>query len=395
MPKNIWDVIIVGAGASGLLCAATAAKRGLHALLLEKDTGPGRKLLISGGGKCNLTNLNVQHDNYLGENNKFCKSALARLRPLAVLKTLDKNEIAWEEREHGQIFCRNSASDVLDLLLRQCAGPKFRMSLEQNVTAARREPDAFVVEAGGQELQSAKLVLACGGPACPQVGGGASGLLLAKRFGHRIVPPAPALAPLIMPQNWPLAGLAGISAPVRLSLAAKDKKAPAFTLPMLFTHKGISGPAGLQISGYWRKGDALKIDFLPDMPLTELIAQAENAKMLLQTLLGRRLPARLAAALIPEDLLRRRLAELSKKDLAKLVKVLHEYEAIPTGTEGFRKAEAGRGGVDCAEVSSAGLESKLVPGLHFCGEILDVCGQLGGYNLHWAWASGFAAGQAL
>ncbi len=403
--KN-FDLIIAGAGASGLMAARCAGRRGLKTLLLEQGERPGRKILISGGGRCNVTNKHVGPENYLGGNSKFCLSALKRFTPEMMLAMLREAGIALEEREHGQMFCRNSAGEVLDWLLAECESA----GCELVCAAAAETPEVtpqggFILRVPGQAFYARALIIATGGPSFPQCGASSTGMSWAKALGHSVIPPSPALVPLAMPENWVLRGLEGVSAVVEASLVPEEngkgkrgEKITSFTLPLLFTHTGASGPAILQISSYWSKGRALRLNFLPGRNLAELLSEAAGEKGkgagLTRNFLSRLLPERLALALLPPELAGRKLAELSRRDMTVLAEAVQGHTVIPSGNEGMRKAEASRGGVKVDEVSSSTLESRLVKNLHFCGEVLDVCGQLGGYNLHWAWASGFATGNA-
>ncbi len=393
-----YDLVIIGGGASGLVCAGRAAALGLKTAVLEKSPRPGRKIMISGGGKCNVGNLSVNATNYISSNAKFCLSALARFAPDGMLRRLRERGIHLEEREHGQIFCVNSASDVLDYLLEEMKKQGASLFTATRAVKLKKVGELFITVAENEaeqsnEIHSSALVIAGGGPACPQCGASNEAMAFARGFGHRVIPPAPALVPLTMPDGWPLSDLAGISLPVKISLP--QSKAPSFILPLLFTHRGISGPAALQISSYWQKGMPVNIDFLPNFDLNAAKEEQvrSGGKILLRNFLARHLPERLAERLAPQKSGGHKLADLSKKDWREAERLIHEHTAIPEGTEGWKKAEASRGGVDVAEVSSSTMESKITSRLFFCGEVLDVCGQLGGYNLHWAWASGYAAAE--
>lgn len=422
--NEFFDLVILGAGASGLMCAAVAAGRGKSVLLIDHADKPARKLSITGGGKCNLTNRIVTPNDYVGENPHFCRSALAGFTPDHLLAMLREAGIAVEEREHGQMFCRRSAGDLVDFLLRACEQGGCRLALGENILAAERitpvgdarpddqaeaAPVRFRVRTLTGEYKSRSLVMAMGGPAWPQTGASGRGYELARAFGHRIVPIRPALVGLVMPDNWPLAGLAGISVPASVLLLPLPSKAgktetsgkqgkkkdaevlAADTLDLLFTHRGVSGPAALQASLYWRKGCRLRLDFLPGLAVEDLLNQAAG-KLLCRSVIRRLLPDRLCDALLPAELGEKKIAELSRRERDRLHSLLKTHEVAPTRSEGFVRAEVAAGGVSTEEVSSRSMESARVPGLFFCGEILDVTGRLGGYNLHWAFASGNAVG---
>lgn len=407
MTSTDTDVLILGAGASGLFCAMTAAARGRRVTLVDHARATGRKVRIAGGGKCNFTNLEMHARHYVGGNPHFPKSALARLTPWDMVSLVSENAIAWEEREHGQLFCLRSADDVADLLEQRCRAANCRFLLGQRVEAVEHDGDAFVVtiapaQAAGSDgdgstqgdtgtttrLRAASLVVATGSAAWPQIGATDIGHRIARQFGHKVAPSRPVLVPLTMAPQWPLHGLAGIALPARVTT-----EGASFTLPLLFTHRGISGPAALQASCYWQPGQTVEIDFLPGESLDELLRAPEHGKLLVRTLLGRLFPDRLAERLVPPDLAGRKIAELSRAARVALHEAVRAHTAVPTGTEGMRKAEAAAGGVRVDHISSRSMESALRPRLFFTGEVLDVTGQLGGYNLHWAWASGKAAGE--
>lgn len=384
------DVLILGAGASGLMCAMTAAARGRRVTLVDHGGKPGRKILVAGGGKCNFTNTDVGPQNYVGLNPAFCRSALARFSPWEMVALLEEHGIPWEERDHGQLFCRRSATDVADLLTERCRALGCRFVLGSSVESASRDGDLFVVRSEGATLSAQRLVIATGSPAWPQVGASDIGHRIARTFGHRIEPVRPVLVPLVMPQNWALAGLQGISLTAAISAGGAT-----FTRDLLFTHRGISGPAALLASCHWLPATPVTLDFLPGVDIAALCESPEHRRQLVRTMLARLLPERLAARLVPADIANRKAAELSRADRMRLIAGVQGHTVVPTGTEGLRKAEAAAGGVDTREVSSRSMESAHQQGLFFSGEVLDVTGHLGGYNLHWAWASGKAAGESV
>lgn len=386
---NQHDVIILGAGASGLWTALTAAKRGRTVLVVDHARKAGRKILIAGGGKCNFTNIDISPANYHCKNRHFCKSALARFSPWHMVEYLSLHNIPWEEREHSQLFCTRSAADITEALYNDCLEHNVRFLFSEQITSVQKKDDLFDIQLTNSAHQAPSVVVALGGSAWPQVGATDAGYKLARKFGHKIVPTFPALVPLMMPSNWKLKNLSGIALPVTINSNGKQ-----FTENMLFTHKGISGPVVLQISAHWKKGDSIEIDLLPYASIEDSINEA-GSKPLLKTIVNRHFPERLASALIRKELGEKQLAQLSKKDMQEIHASIHAFNVVPTGTEGMKKAEATGGGVDTADVSSKTMESKLCKGLYFTGEVLDVLGDLGGFNLHWAWASGNAAGEVV
>lgn len=389
--KNAYDIIILGAGPAGLFAAGAATALGRRVLILEKSPRPAVKLLLAGGGKGNVTNTSVSANDYIGENPAFAAEALRRYTPDMLLRRLDKAGIAFEEREEGRIFCVRSAKDMLDLLLKALPAERCRIMSGCPVSDIAINDGSFWVRSGERVFTAPRLIAATGSAAWPQCGADDSGLRLMRGLGHRIVPGRPVLVPLVLPPDSPFADLAGISALARVGCGLPDT--PEFTEPVLFTHKGISGPAILQISCYWQKGVALQLDFLPQGDMAQLLDKAEG-KATPQSILSRLLPDRLCRALLPPHTVDRRVAELSRKDRALIATAVHQCNITPVRTEGLARAEAAAGGVDTAEVDPATLQSKLAGGLFFCGEILDITGRLGGYNLHWAWASGKLAGEA-
>ena len=392
MENTAYDLIVLGAGPAGLTAAGAAAARGRRVLILEKAPRPAGKLLLSGGGKGNVTNRSVRAADYVSEGPvDFAAPALEHFTPDMLLRRLAEVGIAVEEREHSRIFCAYSAKDILDMLLAALPAECCRLACNCAITNINFERGFFFVRTDECVFAAPKLIVATGSAAWPQCGADDSGLQFLRKLGHRIVPARPVLAPFVLPPDSPFADLAGISVLARVGCFAPD--APEFTEPILFTHKGVSGPAILQISCYWRKGDALKLDFLPQGDLAVLLNQA-TGKATPQSILNNFLPDRLCRALLPEHTATRRAAELSRKDRALTAQAVHNYSIIPLRTEGLARAEAAAGGVDTSEVDPGTMESKLIPGLFLCGEVLDITGRLGGYNLHWAWASGDLAGKA-
>ncbi|MFO6445602.1 NAD(P)/FAD-dependent oxidoreductase [Erythrobacter sp. NE805] len=388
------DVIILGAGAAGLYCAGQAGQRGVRVALLEKAEAPGKKILISGGGRCNFTNLGAGPANYLSANPHFAKSALARCTPADFVALVEKHGITWHEKTLGQLFCDGSARQIVDMLLAEC--PPERVSLTSRVEIAEvsRDDDGrfTVTAADGRRWQAPALVIATGGPSIPKMGASDFAYRVARQFGLKVVEPRPALVPLTLGgEDVLFRELSGVAAPVR----ARAGKAE-FAEAALFTHKGLSGPAILQVSSYWRHGEPVAITFLPDGATDWLIAaKRDRPRASLRTLLRERLPDRLADALADRLGLERELGNVADKDLRAAQTRLADWRFIPNGTEGYAKAEVTAGGIATAELSSRTMEAAKVPGLYAIGEAVDVTGWLGGYNFQWAWASGHACAEAL
>lgn len=386
-----YDCIIIGAGPAGLTAAAILARCGKRVLILDKNTRAGRKLLLAGGGKGNMTNRRVAYTDYVGALPQFAAYALSRVTPEMVTAQLQSAAIPLEERDHGRIFCTTSTKAALDMLLDAIPRESHTLKTEQTVTSVNRQSGVFTVTCESTAYTAPCLVLATGSPAWPVCGADDSGLRIAKSLGHAIMPPKPVLVPLVMPDSWPLAGLAGVSCEVYISCTVPG--APSFRDSLLFTHKGVSGPAALQISCYWSKGAGVGIDFLPDFSVKRLLDEAKG-KATPWSVLSPRLPDRLLAALLPPDAAKRRVAELSRNMRDAINDALHKHVSVPARTEGLGKAEAASGGVAVQDVDPTAMQSRLTPGLFFCGEVLDITGRLGGYNIHWAFASGTVAGEA-
>ncbi len=384
-----FDVIIIGAGAAGLFCAGTAVQRGKRVLVLEHGPEPGRKILISGGGRCNFTNRQVRAENFLSANPHFCKSALAQFSARDFIALVERAGIAYHEKTLGQLFCDGSAGEILALLLARCAGADIRLGAGlRDVSYA----DGFVVESTRGMATAPRLVVASGGLSIPKLGASNFAYELAKKFGLAVVPPRPALVPLTFTGEdlaW-MQPLAGVSVAARVRAGTRG-----FTENVLFTHRGLSGPAVLQISSYLRPADAFTVDFCPAARLDAALVEAKprRPKAELKTVLAELLPARLAAHFAGTAPLR--MADRPDKFLRGLGARLNAWPLSPTGTEGFAKAEVTAGGVDTEALHSRSCEAKAVPGLYFIGEAVDVTGWLGGYNFQWAWASGQAAGAAV
>ncbi|MHA6718984.1 BaiN/RdsA family NAD(P)/FAD-dependent oxidoreductase [Sphingomonas sp. RS6] len=389
---GIHDAIILGAGAAGMFCAAMAGQRGRRVLLLDHAEAPGKKILISGGGRCNFTNLGAAPDRYLSANPHFAKSALGRYTAQDFLALVERHDIAWHEKTLGQLFCDGSARQIVDLLLDECGRGQVTLQLGAGITAVDHADGRFRVTTSKGIAEAPALVIATGGPAIPKLGATGFAYDLARRFGLKVVEPRPALVPLTLgPDQALFRDLSGVSTPV----AASAGKA-TFREAALFTHRGLSGPAILQVSSYWRHGEAIAIDFLPDQPKGWLRdAKRTEPRLTLRTLLGRHLPDRLAATLAERIALPAELGNSRDAALEQAEAQLAGWRFLPSGTEGFAKAEVTIGGIATADLSSKTMEARRVPGLYAIGEAVDVTGWLGGYNFQWAWSSGWAAAEAL
>ena len=387
-----FDAIILGGGAAGLFCAAQAGLRGRRVLVLEEADRVGKKILISGGGRCNFTNLGAGPANYLSANPHFAKSALARYTPRDFVELVERYAIEWHEKTLGQLFCDGSAKQIVAMLLAECEKGSVEVRTGQQIGTVSHGEDGFTVEANGETHRAPALVIATGGPSIPKMGATGIAYDLARQFGLKVVEPRPALVPLTLGGKDVLfRELSGVSAPVE----ARAGKA-TFREAALLTHKGLSGPAILQVSSYWRHGEVLRIDFLPDAAPGWLIERkAGTPQAQFASVLREHLPERLADTLAGRLGLSGPLQSLSDKALRQAEEALRGWQFHPNGTEGFVKAEVTAGGISTAELSSQTMEAKKVPGLFAIGEAVDVTGWLGGYNFQWAWASGHACGQAL
>ena len=386
------DVIILGAGAAGLLCAATAAQRGRSVVVLERAPEPGRKILISGGGRCNFTNLHTAPERYISANPHFAKSALSRYTPRDFLDLVERHGIAWHEKTLGQLFCDGSAKQIVAMLLSECARGPVEVRCEQPIGEVSHADGCFRVTTQAGHSTAPALVIATGGPSIPKMGATGFAYDLARRFGLKVVEPRPALVPLTLGgEDVLFRELSGVSAEVVASVGKARFREAA-----LFTHRGLSGPAILQASSYWRPGEPIAIDFAPDRG-PDWLAEAKRAapRSSLKAILREVLPERLASTLAERTGVTGDLGNLSDKALRDACAQLHNWKFHPNGSEGFAKAEVTIGGISTAELSSRTMEAKRVPGLYAIGEAVDVTGWLGGYNFQWAWASAVAAGNAL
>ncbi|HWI84425.1 NAD(P)/FAD-dependent oxidoreductase [Ramlibacter sp.] len=399
-----FDVAIVGAGAAGLFCAGVAGQLGLKVLLLDHSEQVAEKIRISGGGRCNFTNRDLDprapHRHYLGENPNFCRSALSRYTPSDFVALVRRHGIPFHEKHKGQLFGDRSADDFIQMLLRECGAggvTRWQPCAVQAVRAVESEASRYALDTDRGAVQARNLVIATGGLSIPKIGATDFGYRIARQFGLRLVPTRPALVPLTFAgASWaPYAALAGLSLPVTIATGEKKQRVE-FHEDLLFTHRGLSGPAVLQISSFWHAGQPIRIDLAPGVNLPGELARAKaGSRKLIANELAAWLPARLAEAWVQQDpAWQRPVAEASDKALAALAERLARWSLVPEGTEGYRKAEVTAGGVDTRDLSSQTLESAR-PGLFFIGEVVDVTGWLGGYNFQWAWASAMACAQAM
>jgi len=391
--------VIIGAGAAGLHCAAIAGQLGAKVLLLDHAEKVAEKIRISGGGRCNFTNRETTPANFLSANSHFCRSALARYTPADFIALLGRHRIGWNEKHKGQLFCDEGSEAVIDMLLRECDQGGVIRWQPCAVHELRHGAAGFELDTARGVVRAARLVVACGGLSIPKIGASDFGYRLARQFGHGIVDTRPALVPLTFdPVTWlPFAPLSGVSLEVRIG-AGEARSRTEFVEDLLFTHRGLSGPAVLQISSFWRAGTPIRIDLAPGQDLAAQLADAKRrSQRRLANELAEIIPKRLADAWLADtpDEAVRPMPQQRDRDLARLAERLHGWELKPQGSEGYRKAEVTAGGVDTRELSSQTLESKRVPGLHFIGEVVDVTGWLGGYNFQWAWASAAACARAL
>ena len=387
-----YDAIVLGAGAAGLMCAATAGQRGRRVLLIDHAAEVGKKILISGGGRCNFTNLGTGPGHYLSQNPHYAKSALSRYTPQDFVAQVERHGIAWHEKTLGQLFCDGSARQIVDMLLAECRAGGVEIACGAAITDVSHADGLFAVTAGGRDMAAPALVLATGGPSIPRMGATGFAYDCGRQFGLKVVQPRPALVPLTLAGGDALfTDLSGVSADV-LVRAGKQ----TFREAALFTHRGLSGPAILQISSYWQHGQAIGVNFLPDhQPGWLLAAKLAQPKAGLRRVLRETLPERLASALCEQLALEGELGAQTNARLSAAETRLADWHFAPNGTEGYAKAEVTAGGISTAELSSKTLEARRVPGLFAIGEAVDVTGWLGGYNFQWAWASGHAAAQAL
>jgi predicted Rossmann fold flavoprotein len=390
--SNSYDVIILGAGAAGLMCAGVAGQRGHQVLLLEQARRPGEKIRISGGGRCNFTNLHTAPANFLSANPRFCHSALSGYTPRDFIALVETYRIAWHEKTRGQLFCDGSSQQIIDMLLEECRKAQVQLRLGARISAVSRDESGFVVVSDQSEFRARSLVVATGGPSIPRMGSSGFGYKIAEQFGLAIVSPRPALVPLtfdaaLLTQFKDLSGVS-VDAVVSCGKIRFDEA-------LLFTHRGLSGPAILQISSYWREAQDIVIDMAPG---TDVLAglkrlRGDHPRQEMATALAGFLPKRLARTIADIAGGPERIADFSDAHLSNVAAAVRQWHVRPNGTEGYRTAEVTLGGVDTSGLSSKTFESRSVPGLYFIGEVVDVTGHLGGFNFQWAWSSGYAAGR--
>jgi len=385
------DVVIIGGGAAGLFCAIEAGKRGRRVLVLEHADRVGKKIGISGGGRCNFTNIHTSPANFLSANPHFCKSALARYTPGDFIALVEKHGIKYHEKKLGQLFCDDSSQQIIDMLLGECADAGVEIRCGCQVRRVSQE-DGFILETNQGSFSAASLVIATGGLSIAPLGATDFGYSVARQFGLKIETPRPALVPFTLssPVQRQLSSLSGVSLDALVGFEGAE-----FRENILITHRGLSGPAILQISLYWETGAAIVINLLPDEDILELLKDKQGSEIELANLLAQFWPRRFAQAWCDLYVPSRPLKQFNGRELAGIAEQIQRLQITPAGTEGFKKAEVTAGGVATSELSSQTMESKRVPGLFFIGEVVDVTGQLGGYNFQWAWASGYAAGQAV
>lgn len=388
-----FDVVIVGAGAAGMMCAAVAGQRGRSVLVLDHAEVPGKKIRISGGGRCNFTNIHTVPNRFLSQNPRFAISALKRYSPRDFLALVERYGIAWHEKTLGQLFCDGSAQQIIDMLVKEMEAVNAQLLLNTSVHKIERVDDGFALETDSGGVSCTSLVLASGGKSIPKMGATGFAYKVAEQFGVPVTETRPALVPLTFETGLleTIKPLSGVSLDARIRHGKTH-----FDEAMLFTHRGLSGPAILQISSYWREGDAIGINMMPETDIAQWFAEqrAANGRTSVLNALATALPRRLAQKIIEETATTGNLADLSKKQIARLTVALQDWQVKPVGSEGYRTAEVTLGGIDTDALSAKDMSVKSTPGLYFIGEAVDVTGWLGGYNFQWAWASGWCAGQS-
>ncbi|ELW9235539.1 NAD(P)/FAD-dependent oxidoreductase [Proteus mirabilis] len=391
-----FDTVIIGAGAAGLFCASLAGQAGLSVLVLDNGKKAGRKILMSGGGRCNFTNMYIEPSAYLSDNPHFCKSALARYTQWDFIELVQKHHIAYHEKTLGQLFCDDSAQQIVDLLLAECHEGKVSIRLRSEVTQIEKTTEGFTLLVGGKTITASSVVIASGGLSMPGLGATPFGYKIAQQFGLNVLPTRAGLVPFTLhkPQLEQLSPLSGVAIPAIVTA----ENGTQFKENILFTHRGLSGPAILQISSYWHPGENVSINLLPDTDLESYLQEKRQAQpnQLLKNTLSRLLPKRFIEIMIENNQLPdTSLAQLSNERITQITTLLQAWLVLPNGTEGYRTAEVTLGGVDTRNLSSKTMEATKITGLYFIGEVVDVTGWLGGYNFQWAWSSAYACAQAL
>ncbi|WP_163823082.1 NAD(P)/FAD-dependent oxidoreductase [Proteus mirabilis] len=391
-----FDTVIIGAGAAGLFCASLAGQAGLSVLVLDNGKKAGRKILMSGGGRCNFTNMYIEPSAYLSDNPHFCKSALARYTQWDFIELVQKHHIAYHEKTLGQLFCDDSAQQIVDLLLAECHEGKVSIRLRSEVTQIKKTAEGFTLLVGGKTITASSVVIASGGLSMPGLGATPFGYKIAQQFGLNVLPTRAGLVPFTLhkPQLEQLSPLSGVAIPAIVTA----ENGTQFKENILFTHRGLSGPAILQISSYWHAGENVSINLLPDTDLEGYLQEKRQAQpnQLLKNTLSRLLPKRFIEIMIENNQLPdTSLAQLSNERITQITTLLQAWLVLPNGTEGYRTAEVTLGGVDTRNLSSKTMEATKITGLYFIGEVVDVTGWLGGYNFQWAWSSAYACAQAL
>lgn len=391
-----FDVVIIGAGAAGLMAAATAGYKGRSVAVLDMGKKPGRKILISGGGRCNFTNENASPENYLCQNPHFVKSALSRYTQHDFIELVDRHGLEYHHKTLGQLFCDNSASDIVDILMTECEWAGVSHFLRNEVTSVEKTESGYLVSTSEDDFECNSLIVASGGLTMPKLGASPIGYKIAEQFGLNVLPTTAALVPFTLHDHdkQRFDGLSGISVDTQVT----SEDGTQFRENILFTHRGLSGPAILQISSFWQAGQTVTIDLLPDTPITELLEnwREQHSQKSLKNMLVTILPKRFIEAMITQgDIIDKTIKQLEHGEIAALSDYIHNWKIKPNGTEGYRTAEVTLGGVDTNELSSKTFEAKKAPGLYFIGEVIDVTGWLGGYNFQFAWSSGVACGGAV
>ena len=394
MTQETRDVVIIGGGAAGLMCGRVAGRRGRSVLILDHAAKPAEKIRISGGGRCNFTNLHSSPAAFLSHNRHFCKSAFTRYTQDDFVQLVTKHQIAFHEKKLGQLFCDDSAQQIIDMLLDECKAAGAELRLNTKVLSIEASGDGYLIDLGNAQIQCRSVVIATGGLSIPKIGATRFGYDIARQFGLKVTSVKPALVPLTFQAAFleRCRKLSGLSVDAEVSY-----RKTTFREGLLFTHRGLSGPSILQISSYWDEGETLKINLLPDMDASGWLRarKTETPRQEVLTVLSENLPRRLAADILEEMGVSGRLADLPNKMLSRLGERLNRWQVSPSGTEGYRTAEVTLGGVEVGELSSKTMEARHQPGLFFIGEVVDVTGHLGGYNFQWAWSSGFVAGEAV